>query len=245
MKKLAVIVIFFSSILVYACRHTPPEVVPQQPGGVGSGNGGNGTGGGQGSNLVCFESEILPLFQSNCAKSGCHDAASNKKGYILDSYDNLFKKDNKTEKDNIQSYKPEDSKLYEVLFETGDDKMPPPPDPDLTTIQKNLIGRWIKEGATNTTNCNTTCDLTQFKFAANIQPILQNYCTGCHSGATPPNGINLTNYNAVLPVALSGLLYGVVAHLPGYVPMPKGTGKLSACEIEEIKKWIEGGAPNN
>ena len=143
-------------------------IIPPPTGGA-TGSGGNG--GGTGSNPICFQTDILPIFQTNCAKSGCHNAASNQEGYILDSYDNLFKKDGKVNNNNIKPCDPGDSKLYKVLFETGNKKMPPPPNPDLTTVQKNLIARWINEGAKNTSNCNATCDSTQFKFAANIQPI--------------------------------------------------------------------------
>jgi hypothetical protein len=35
---------------------------------------------------VCFQRDVLPVFQSGCAISGCHDAASKKKGYTLYSY---------------------------------------------------------------------------------------------------------------------------------------------------------------
>ena len=59
-----------------ACKHDipidstiPPVTVP---------GGGGGGGGGTGSNLVCFETDILPIFQTNCAKASCHDAAAPK-----------------------------------------------------------------------------------------------------------------------------------------------------------------------
>src|SRR5687767_2743353 len=155
MNKLLITVSVIVCIVLYACRHAAPEQPVFPPGGGGTGGGGTGgggTGGGTGSAAVCFESEILPLFISNCAKSGCHDATSRRDGYVLDSYDNLFKKDGRTERDNIRPGRPEDSELYEVLFETGNDKMPPPGNADLTIDQKNLIARWIREGAKNTTN---------------------------------------------------------------------------------------------
>lgn len=239
MGKLFIILLAFLSVFIYACKHLPPESPTAPPGGTGTGIGGGG------SNAVCFQSDILPLFQSNCAKSGCHDASSNQKGYILDSYDNLFKKDGRFESNNIRVNSPENSKLYKVLFETGNARMPPPPNPDLTSFQKNLIARWINEGAKNTINCNVNCDSNQFKFSANIQPLLQNHCTGCHSGSTPPNGIDLTNYSNVKIVALNGLLHGVTAQLPGYAQMPKGSAKLPDCEIAQIRKWIQAGSLNN
>lgn len=242
MKKLLIVTSVIVSVVLYACKHTPPDVPAFTPPGAGGG----GTGSGTGSTAICFESEILPLFQSNCAKSNCHDATTHADGYILNSYDNLFKKEGKLVRDNIRPGSPENSKLYEVLFETGNDKMPPPGNTDLTANQKNLIATWIREGAKNTTNCNTSCDSSQFKYAANIKPILENYCTGCHSGSSPASGIDLTTYTNVKPVATSGLLYGVVAHLPGFNPMPKGTlTNIPACEIAQIRKWVQAGANND
>lgn len=244
MNKLLIIVSVFISFVLWACKHTPPDQPVITPP-VGGATGGGGTGGGTGSAAVCFQSEVLPVFQTNCAKSGCHDAASHQDGYVLNSYDSLFKKDGKINNNNIRPGDPANSELYKSLFETGSKKMPPSPNPPLTLIQINLIARWINEGAKNTTNCNNSCDSNQFKFAANIQPILQNHCTGCHSGTNPGSGIDLTTYANVRPPAINGLLYGVVAHLPGYNPMPKGSGKLSGCEIAQIRKWVQAGAQNN
>lgn len=191
-----------------------------------------------GSTLVCFESQILPLFQSNCAKSGCHDAASRQKGYVFDTYANIVKKD-------VTPGRAENSKVYKVLFETGDKKMPRPPNPDLTPAQKALIGKWINEGARNTVNCGTSCDSSQFKYGANVAPLISTYCLGCHSGGAPSGGINLSTYIGVRNVALSGRLVGAVSHAPGYSPMPKNTGKLSPCQITQITKWVNAGALNN
>lgn len=246
MKRLLVIASVITSVILFACKHTPPVQPDFVPPGGGGATGGGGAGGGTGSTAVCFESEILPIFQSNCAKSNCHDATAHVDGYILNSYDNLFKKEGKIDRENIRPGSPETSKLYKVLFETGNDKMPPPGNADLTADQKNLIARWIREGAKNTTNCTASCDSNQFKYAANIQPILQNYCTGCHSGSSPASGIDLTSYANVKPIATSGLLYGVVAHLPGYNPMPKGTlDTIPVCGIAQIRKWVQAGANND
>jgi uncharacterized membrane protein len=190
------------------------------------------------NNGVCFESEILPLFQSNCAKSGCHDAATHTEGLILDSYANIIRKD-------IIPGKADNSKLYRVLFETGKDKMPPAPNADLTAAQKALIGKWINEGAKNTTNCNNTCDSNQFKYGANISIIINSYCTGCHSGTAASGNIDLSTYNNVKIQAANGRLVGAVSHAAGYSAMPKNANKLSDCQITQIKKWVEAGALNN
>lgn len=214
-------------IVINSCKHEPVAVITTTPPPV---NGGTGE--------VCFQTDILPLFQSNCAMSNCHDAASHQDGYVFDSYANIIKKD-------ITPGNAANSKVYKSLFETGNDKMPPAPNADLSTQQKALIGRWINEGAKNTVNCNTNCDSTQFKYGANVSVIISTYCLGCHSGGAPSGGINLSTYTGVNQVAITGRLVGAVSHAPGYSPMPKNTSKLSECQIAQIRKWVQAGALNN
>lgn len=230
MKKLffTAAVITVTVFLINSCKHEVPVLTVDTtpiPGPVAN-------------NGVCFESEILPLFQSNCAKSGCHDAATHTEDLILDSYANIIRKD-------IIPGKADNSKLYRVLFETGKDKMPPTPNADLTAAQKALIGKWINEGAKNTTNCNNTCDSNQFKYGANISIIINSYCTGCHSGTAASGNIDLSTYNNVKIQAANGRLVGAVTHAAGYSAMPKNANKLSDCQITQIKKWVEAGALNN
>lgn len=230
MKKLlfTAAVLTVTVFVVNSCKHEVPVLTVDTtpiPGPVAN-------------NGVCFESEILPLFQSNCAKSGCHDAATHTEELILDSYANIIRKD-------IVPGKADNSKLYRVLFETGKDKMPPAPNADLTAAQKALIGKWINEGAKNTTNCNNTCDSNQFKYGANISIIINSYCTGCHSGTAASGNIDLSTYNTVKIQAANGRLVGAVSHAAGYSAMPKNANKLSDCQITQIKKWVEAGALNN
>jgi cytochrome c553 len=230
MKKIFLTITIISAALFAfnSCKHEVPvrnvNTAPQ-PGPVAN-------------NGVCFESEILPLFQSNCAKSGCHDAATHHEDLILDSYANIMRKD-------IVPGNADNSKIYRVLFETGKDKMPQPPNADLTLAQKALIAKWINEGAKNTVNCNTSCDSSQFKYAANVSVIINGFCTGCHSGTVPSGNIDLSNYNAVNVQALNGRLVGAVTHTAGYSAMPKDANKLTDCQIAQIKKWVAAGALNN
>jgi ribosomal protein S16 len=228
--KIFMIVTLLAGGFVISCKHEP---IPEPPSGGGGGGGGTG-----GSNLICFESEVLPIFQSACAKPGCHDAITREEGYVLDSYANIMKK-------GIVAGKATSSKLYTVLFKSGDDRMPPPPNPGLTRAQSDAIGRWINEGAQNTTNCGTNCDTTVFTFSAAVNPILQNNCVGCHNASTLNGGVNLSTYANVKVYADNGKLYGSIAHLAGYKPMPNASSKLSDCQIRVVQKWIQSGAPNN
>lgn len=187
---------------------------------------------------VCFESEVLPIFQSYCAKSGCHDAITHEDGYTLNSYANIMKK-------GISAGKPNSSKLYTVLFATGGDRMPPANHAQLTAAQKDVIGKWISEGAKNTTGCNTACDSTAFAFAANVKPIMNTYCVGCHSTTNALGGIDLSTHTGVKASGTSGKLLGSITWATGYSKMPQGANKLSDCQIAIVRKWIDAGMPNN
>lgn len=187
------------------------------------------------SGEVCFESNVLPIFVSMCAKSGCHNASAHKEGYILTDYANIVNK-------GVKPGNANDSEIYEVLFEDGEDRMPP--DATLTQAQKDSIKVWINQGAKNTTNCNCYCDPTQFTFAANIQPLINRNCVGCHKPGSLGGGVDLSTYNAILVQVDNGKLYGSITHSTGYIAMPQG-GKLSDCEITQISNWIDAGALNN
>lgn len=124
MKKFLSIlsIVLIAAVLINACKHEPAQIAINPtpiPGPVPN-------------NGVCFESDVLPLFQTNCAKSGCHDATSHVEDLVLDSYTNIVKK-------GIVPGKANSSKLYEVLFKSGSDKMPPLPNADLTTDQRTLL----------------------------------------------------------------------------------------------------------
>lgn len=234
-----------------ACKHQPwiPDgVEPIDTTGSGGNNGGGNNGGGTGNtgnpcdpDTVYFEMQILPILQSNCAMSGCHNAASAQDGVILTDYVNVM---------NTADVRPFDldgSDLYEVLVETDPDKkMPPSPNIPLSSDQISLIAQWINQGALNLTcDENAGCNTTNMSFANDIQPILTNKCVGCHSGSSPSGGISLNTYNSVNNVVASGQLYGAINWEANYSNMPKGGNQLPQCEIDKIKSWIDAGAPNN
>jgi hypothetical protein len=185
--------------------------------------------------LVCFESSVLPIFLSSCAKSGCHDAANHEEGYVLNNYNNIIRK-------GISPGNASGSKLYNILFKTGEDQMPP--DAPLSKAQKDSIAAWINQGAKNTTNCNCSCDATQFTFTAIVQPIINNQCVGCHKSGSLGGNIDLSTYALIKAQVTNGKLLGSITQAVGYSAMPKGS-KLSDCQINQIKNWINASALNN
>src|SRR5450432_364333 len=93
----------------------------------------------------------------------------------------------------------------------------------------------------------TPCDTVGMQYTRDIVPILQSNCYRCHGvgNTAGSGGILLEGYDNIKPYALDGKLYGNVANLPGYVPMPYDTQKLDECTIDKIHDWVQQGAPNN
>ena len=218
-------IFFFIAIslaMFFSCRHEIPAVVPVVPV----------------TPTVCFESDVLPIFHSYCAKSGCHDAATASNGYVFDNYTNIIAK-------GIIPGDSTNSTIYKALTGNGVERMPQDPNNPLTAEQIHLIATWIKESATNTTNCEGTCDSSQFAYSGNVVPILQTNCLGCHTTpAIDGNFIPLDTYDGIVEQVNGNFLLPAITHTGGE-PMPKNGNKLSDCKIAIIRKWIEAGAPNN
>jgi hypothetical protein len=118
------------SILIIQCRHEPETLgiigISCDP------------------DTVYFERDLLPLLNSSCAKSGCHDATTASDGVILDSYFNVMATAD------VKPGNPDDSDLYEVITDDDpDDRMPPPPLPPLSSDQIAMVRKWILQGAQN------------------------------------------------------------------------------------------------
>ena len=182
---------------------------------------------------ICFERDILPIFVTNCAKSGCHDAITAEEELILNSWQGIMA-------GGIKPGNPSDSKIFEeVKGRMGSSRYG-----NLSSAQKILIQKWIMLGAKNTINCPTDCDSSQYKYSANIKPLIDKYCIGCHS--TYPNssgGVDLSNYSGVVNSVAGGKLLNSLKATTNW--MPKGGNKLSDCQIKQFENWINAGAPND
>ncbi len=191
---------------------------------------------------VYFETQILPILRSNCALSGCHDEASRQEGVILTSYQRVI------QTADIRPGNSSGSDLYEVISESRPDKrMPPPPRQALAPEQIALIAKWINQGAKNLV-CDAnagTCQTAGMSWSQHIRPVIQNNCLGCHSSPAPGAGLNFSTHAGVTAAIPNGRLFGAVNHQSGFVAMPLGSAKMPACVVQQIKSWIDDGAPNN
>jgi mono/diheme cytochrome c family protein len=220
-------------LLLNACRHEilNPNNDP------GTGGGGNPPPTSTCSpDTVYFVNQVMPLISSNCTMSGCHDNITHADGVNLTTYARIMKY--------VVAGNAAGSKLYKVIIKTNGDRMPPPPMPAFTAAQKAIIEKWINQGAKNN-NCTASCDTAVFTYSGAVKPIMDAKCSGCHNPSNLGGNIDVSTYTPLRVVALNGKLYGSVAHLTGYSPMPKNSAKLSDCEIRQIQKWVTAGALNN
>lgn len=186
------------------------------------------------NDTVCFFSEVLPLFQSYCGSSGCHDAATAKEDVVLTDYFNIMK--------GIRANNPASSEYYTILSES----MPPRNSPQLTVNQKATILKWINQGALNTVCISTTCDSTKTTYNNGMTALFSTYCNGCH-GVSPGSGnvvlgdyINAKNAGTSLKQNfLNAINYTATTSAKN---MPPGN-KLSSCQINQITTWINNGCP--
>ncbi len=196
--------------------NNPPVVVPCDP------------------DSVYFESQILPLFVSNCAQSGCHNTASHKDNYILDNYANIMSH-------GISPGHPTSGNIMNSIL---DGEMPQNA-PNLTSEQIAMLQLWIMQGCQNN-HCDAACDTNNVTYSGTIAPMMNTYCKGCHNSSTAGGGVRLDTYAYVSSLALStanSLYNSVTAN--GVPIMPKGGPALPNCKIDEIRIWIQAGAPNN
>jgi mono/diheme cytochrome c family protein len=90
------------------------------------------------------------------------------------------------------------------------------------------------------------CDTTDITLSTDINAILTANCFVCHGGnATAANGIQLEQYAVIKAYADNGRLLSAITQDGNAAPMPQGAAKLSDCNINKFRAWINAGAPNN
>jgi hypothetical protein len=86
---------------------------------------------------ICFEGDVKPIFNSFCAKQGCHDGTG-ESDLVLNTYLEISQA--------VVPGNPNSSKLYNAITVTwGENKMPP--DQPLSLENRTLIRLWIEQGA--------------------------------------------------------------------------------------------------
>ena len=89
------------------------------------------------------------------------------------------------------------------------------------------------------------CDTVNMKYTTTIQSIIQSNCNVCHAGtASGANGIKLDSYTELKAKATSGILLNRITSTDPSIMMPKGGPRLSDCDINKFRAWINNGTPD-
>jgi len=88
-------------------------------------------------------------------------------------------------------------------------------------------------------------DTLNMKYRANVVPIMEGNCYSCHAGSMPTSGIRLDSYTELKKRVTNGKLIGSITHTGAVSPMPQGQPKMSDCNINKIKAWVNAGALDN
>jgi len=108
-----------------------------------------------------------------------------------------------------------------------------------------LFQKWINEGKRNV-NCYNPCDTNSVTYTNSIQPLIQNYCLGCHSTTSAVKsggGIIIDSYSNTKTQTQTGHLICSIDHTGTCSQMPKGLNQLSFCEIRKFKIWMNNNFP--
>lgn len=194
---------------------------------------------------VCFNQQVLPIFQNSCATSGCHNAQGGESGYVFTDYSNIMKA--------ITPGNASKSKAYKAI--TSSFQLMPPHNP-LPMDKRILIRVWIDQGAKET-NCDTQANNPDTKagnlwacYERDIQPIFNNSCavSGCHNSVSHKEGIDLSSYAKAFAAIKPGnpeqsKIYKAITKSPNsedFMPR-KPYGALSQASIDSIYSWIKRG----
>ena len=112
-------VLFMPSLFNTSCKHDPQGIDQLD--------------------TVCFQTQILPVIQTSCGMSGCHDGGEE---FSLSSYSNIM--------DLVEPGNAAKSKLYQVITQVNGENFMPPNRP-LSKELRTQILIWIEQGATNST----------------------------------------------------------------------------------------------
>jgi mono/diheme cytochrome c family protein len=202
---------------------------------------------------VDFVREVYPIFKESCIS--CHGPDKQKGKYRIDSRVGAFKDTDYGP--TIVAGKSEQSSLIHMVAGLVEEMLMPPPSDKpgqsepLTREQIGVLRAWIDQGAEWP---DGPVDVERpVTFASDVQPVFASSCGSCHGADAPKGGFNAlalaavlkggTGYGAVIipgdPKKSS--LITIISGLDGDLPVPD-KHKLSAKQIELVKRWIAQGA---
>jgi hypothetical protein len=87
-----------------------------------------------------------------------------------------------------------------------------------------------------------SCDTTDVSYSAQVKPILDANCIGCHNSSASKNFDGYAQISAYLAGNASLFISNI--NYTGPQPMPP-TGRLDTCSVRQCILWVQSGYPNN
>lgn len=193
-----------------------------------------GDSGGISASSNVLADKAMAVFNRNCVS--CHNATTMSGGLNINDINYMLY---------YRLIVPGEPQLS-ILYNRIQDGSMPPTGP-LSANDAQAISDWIQSGLTSTSTTPPPPPPQLMATYSSISSlIIKPECTGCHGGAAPSGGIDLTTYMGVMKEVTAGnmntsVLYTDVSN--GI--MPKGGAMLSANQISIIGQWIAAGAKNN
>ena len=89
------------------------------------------------------------------------------------------------------------------------------------------------------------CDLLNVTWSVDIEPLVNQFCVGCHQGSSPAAGLLLDRYEVVKNSVLQGgFSTRINKPITDPLKMPPNA-ILDSCAIDKLNMWIANGAPEN
>jgi hypothetical protein len=82
------------------------------------------------------------------------------------------------------------------------------------------------------------CGVIEVYYSENIAPVMESYCTNCHSGLNPPKGLLLDNYLSVREARFD-ILDRTTRNIDYEGFMPQGGQKLSNANLEILQTFFD------
>jgi hypothetical protein len=109
-----------------------------------------------------------------------------------------------------------------------------------------ILNSCKKKEDVNSIQCDTSgLNPDSILYSNTVSVIIQKNCIRCHSNSVKKGWVNLEGYEHVRKYTNNHKLLGAIAHLEGYIRMPRDADQLSQEDICKIKFWIDNGAMNN
>lgn len=89
----------------------------------------------------------------------------------------------------------------------------------------------------------TSCDTTNITYSKDIQSIVNTNCSSCHTGIAT-SGFDFSSYDEFKEHAMDGDVMDRITTNDVTRRMPQGGPKLSDCDINKIRAWINRNYPN-